>query len=228
MHTAFKNDKLIICVKPAGMPSQPDPSKDTDMMTAASDYLKGLGESGDLWLVHRLDRVVGGLIIFARDRRTASQLSALISTRDINKEYLAVIEGVPEQNSGEMRDLIYRDSVSAKAFIVKTRRTGVKEAFLEYSVLGSVDAGGKKLSLVRVRLGTGRFHQIRVQFSSRGFPIVGDGKYGSKDNRCLPALYAFRLSFNMPGSGEATDIVSYPDKNAYPWSLFQDELKNES
>ena len=218
MEILFKNKDLVAIFKPAFIPSQPDPTGDTDAMTLCADALRDQGEKNcELYLVHRLDRVVGGILIFARNKRYAALLSSVISEKIAEKEYLAVVEGSPE--GGVLTDFLYKDARAGKSFVVDRKRAGVKEASLEYTALSNAQYENGSKTLVRIKLHTGRFHQIRAQFSSRKYPIVGDGKYGSKDNKAKsPALFAFRLAFEI--EGKKYEFTKMPDVEKYPWSLF--------
>ena len=151
----------------------------------------------EIYCVHRLDRETGGLMVYA-------------------KEYYAVAEGEPPE-SGTLRDLLYRDAAKNKSYVVTRTRRGVREAELSYERL----AFREGLSLLRVQLKTGRSHQIRVQFASRGFPLVGDKKYGSKVRDAGLALWSTRLSLPHPGSGE-TLSAELPPPEIQPWTLFSD------
>lgn len=222
MEILYKNKNFIAVNKPIGTPSQKDQTGAPDAMTLTSEYLASIGEPSALWLVHRLDRVVGGILVFARTKSAAASLSAAFAERGAEKYYLAVIEG--EAEGGEMRDFLYKDSAKGKAFVVERERHGVKEARLEYSPIAAVDYDGRRLTLVTIKLHTGRFHQIRAQFASRRHFLVGDGKYGSKDNRAkTPALFAYRLALTF--GGKEYEITATPDLSAYPWSLF--DVKKE-
>ena len=204
---------VIIIEKPAGMPSQPDPSGDTDAMSAASELLRERGEEPSLWLVHRLDRVVGGLIAFARNKSSAAALSALAAGDGIEKIYLAVCHG--ECEDGERCDFLYKDSATKKSYVVKTERRGAKRASLTVKRVAQADG----TSLVRVKLHTGRFHQIRCQLSHGGNPLVGDKKYGSRDGAVnTPALFSARLAFTL--FGKRVEASALPDAAAYPWNKF--------
>ncbi len=223
MTVVFKNKNLIVVYKPAKIPSQPDKSGDKDIMTETSEYLLSAGERADLWLINRLDRVVGGLMLFARNKKSAAELSEMLGA-GIVKEYLAVTDGRTD-GEGTMKDLIFKDAAKSKAFIVDRVRMGVKEAELEYKSLEFAEGEKDVKTLVKVRLKTGRFHQIRAQFSKRGLPLTGDKKYGSRDViRNTPALFAYRLAFNH--RGENIDVKILPNREEYPWSLFS-EYEND-
>ena len=214
----YKDKNMIAVYKAPGVPSQSDPIGDKDAMTEASQLLSETGERGELWLVHRLDRVVGGVLIFARSKRCAAQLSELIAANKMEKEYLAVVDGIPEE--GILTDLLFKDSARTKAFVVDRMRSGVKEARLESRILKTEESERGTRTLTRIKLHTGRFHQIRVQLSSRGTPITGDGKYGSRDGLArTPALFAFHLGFTL--DKKRYDIYKYPDVTEYPWSEFE-------
>ena len=213
----YKDRHVLAVIKPAGTPSQPDPSGAPDAMSLASAALAEQGEPDDLWLVHRLDRVVGGILVFARTKSAAGELSSLFATHGAEKCYLAVTEG--EVPAGELCDLLYKDAAKGKSFVVARARAGVKEARLIAEPISVADTESGRRSLTRVTLLTGRFHQIRAQLSSRGASIVGDGKYGSRDKGTrMPALYAYRLTFTL--FGKKYELHTLPDTEAYPWSLF--------
>ncbi len=219
-----KTKDYVVIYKPAGMPSQSDPSGDKDAMTECAEYLRESGEQDQLFLIHRLDRVVGGLLVFARNKKSAADLSSQVADRKMTKEYCAVIEGDPD--GGVMQDYIYKDAVMGKAFITDRKRAGAKACELEYSVLDRINVDGRDLALVKILLKTGRFHQIRAQFSHRKMPLIGDKKYGSRDSRAkTPALFASSLSF--VASGEKTEVLRLPDLTEYPWSLFPKEKYTE-
>lgn len=204
----FENVDFLVCVKPVGVESQND---------AARDMVKILSEQtgSDIYPVHRLDKAVGGTMVFAKNRSAAAQLSKQIQNGTFKKVYLAVIGGVPEKQEDTLKDLLFKDSHKNKSFVVRRERRGVKKASLEYKVL---EVSGTA-SLVQVLLHTGRTHQIRVQFASRGMPLLGDGKYGSRDNHCTVALWSHSLSF--VAGGKRTEFNSLPDVCAYPWSDFK-------
>jgi len=218
MEILYKDKNLVAVFKPAGIPSQPDPSGDADAITLSSLLLKESGEKNtELYPIHRLDRVVGGILVFARNRNSAAKLSELVAQNGVEKEYLAVVEG--DANGGVLTDFLYKDARAGKTFVVDRMRAGVKKASLEYSPILKKDTENGIRTLVRIKLHTGRFHQIRAQFSSRKLAIVGDGKYGSRDNKAImPALFAHRLSFELDGS--KYEFEKNPDTETYPWSIF--------
>lgn len=216
----FKNKDFIIVSKPVGLPSQPDLSGEKDALTLTGEKLEADGENGNLWLIHRLDRVVGGLLVFARNKKAAAELSLLVSTRQIEKRYLAVITGTAE--GGVLKDYIFKDSLLNRAVVSSVKKSGFKEAELIYSVRSVKELDGDYKSLVDIELLTGRFHQIRSQFSSREMPIVGDKKYGSRDFLAKsPALFAYQLSFELRGKKYL--FKKLPDLSAYPWNIFSQE-----
>lgn len=189
----YEDTHIIVVKKPTALVCE---------STAKKDGLADLLEEqtgGYIGTVHRLDRGVGGVMVYAKTPAAAAKLSAAVQARELKKEYLAVVRGAPEPNNGEMRDLLFHDRRQNKTFVVERQRAGVKEALLEYDTIERVTtARGEDCSLVHVLLHTGRTHQIRVQFASRGHTLLGDGKYGARgDNRQI-ALFATRLAFSHP------------------------------
>ena len=220
MNILFKNKDFMACVKPQGIPSQPDPSGCVDMTALLSEELIKNGEKSDIFVVHRLDRSTGGLIIYARNKEAAAAFSRLVAEKDgFQKEYLAVISGRPENESGNMTDYLFKDSAQKKAFVVKSERKGAKLASLDFKTLQTISEGDKIFSLLRITLNTGRFHQIRAQLSSRGMPIYGDGKYGSREKAPNFALWASKIAFIY--KGKSYEFESAPDLSQKPWSLFE-------
>lgn len=204
----YADAAVAVVVKPAGVLSQGDAE---NAMPALLQ--KRLG--GAIFPVHRLDQPTGGVMVYARTQDAAAKLSAQMQSEAFGKEYLAVLDGTPEPAEGELNDLLFFDRQKGKSYAVRRKRAGVKDARLAYRVLAQAEG----LTLVRVRLYTGRTHQIRVQFSSRGWPLTGDGKYGSRNNRCAPALWSAELHFAHPVTGETLTFRSQPPE-AYPWTLF--------
>lgn len=214
MKVLFEDKFIIIVEKPASVLSEPD-GKGEDIVTMASAHV-----CKPCFLVHRLDRNTGGAMVLSKMQKATGKLSEAIQKREFEKEYIAVIKGVPEEAEGIFKDLLFKDSQKNKTFVVKRERKGVKEASLEYKVLSTAEHPEHgKISLVLIKLHTGRTHQIRVQFASRKMPLLGDGKYGSRDNHCETALWSHRLFFKHPITGENVEAVSMPPEE-YPWNLF--------
>ena len=192
MEILYTNPRIAVCLKPVGMDSE------ADVPNALKDLL-----GGDIFSVHRLDQNVGGVMVYARTKAAAVELSRAIQEGTVVKEYIALIHGTPPEN-GDWTDLLWKDSIRNKVFIAKSQRKGVKKARLEFRRLTEGTD-----SLVRIRLHTGRSHQIRVQFASRGFPLVGDHKYGARDDAAAPYLFSCKLTF--PLGGKTYTFESLPD-----------------
>ena len=219
MKILYEDKYLIVCEKPVGVESQKSSSGKTDMPTLLSQYRSERGEDTYIGVVHRLDTATGGAMIYSKREDMTGKLSALVQSGDYRKIYLAVVHGEPEETCGEMRDLLYHDKMRNKSFVCAKKRSGVKEAILNYKVLHTVEVGGEKLSLVEIELITGRTHQIRVQFASRKMPLVGDGKYGSRDNGATCALWSHKVRFTHPITKKTIECESRPETN-YPWDAF--------
>ena len=177
MKILYSDENIAVCVKPVGLDSE------ADVPAALKESLGGI-----FFPIHRLDKNVGGVMVYARTKQTAASLSKAVQEGTMIKEYVALVHGTPPE-SGDWEDLLFKDSSKNKVFVVKKERKGVKKARLEFTRLS---AGNP--SLVRIRLHTGRSHQIRVQFSSRGFPLVGDHKYGARDESPAPFLFSYQLT----------------------------------
>lgn len=190
----------------------------------------------DYYVVHRLDKAAAGLLVLARDRRTAGELSRQLTENRLRKIYLCAVPGVPEPASGEMQDLLYKDKMKKKMFPVKRKRAGVKEASLRYHVLetklmnttvtsskqeDTAAVSASQLTLVEVELQTGRFHQIRCQFAARKLPLVGDGKYGSRVRSPHLALFCRQLSFYDATEKKECSFTAAPPAE-FPWEIFYD------
>ncbi len=211
------NDKHItVCIKPSGIPSQPDSKGSVDMTQLLSEIYGG---GVTPYVIHRLDTGVSGVMVYGKTNIAAKKLSAEIQNKTFEKEYLAVVCGSPAENEGVYRDLLFKDSSKNKSYVVDRMRRGVKEASLEYKVLGTSDAETGTLSLVWIKLHTGRTHQIRVQFSSRKTPLLGDGKYGGRNASADIALFSHRLSFSHPATNERMSFKASPEKE-FPWNVF--------
>lgn len=182
MEILHTDDNIIVCIKPVGLDSESE----------VPEELRRLA-GGEIYPLHRLDKTVGGVMVYARTKAAAAALSKQIQDGKMIKEYVALVHGAPPP-SGDWQDLLFKDSKKNKVFVVKRERKGVKAARLEFQRLTDTDP-----SLVKVRLHTGRSHQIRVQFASRGFPLVGDHKYGSRDETGAPMLFSCCIRFSLLG-----------------------------
>lgn len=210
MEILYQDRRILVCIKPAGVLSTDEPGGMPDLLRQA------LGDPhACVRTVHRLDQVVSGVMVFARSRAAASLLSQQIRQRQFEKEYLAVLRGCPPP-SGTFTDLLWRDAAARLTRVADKPGKGVQEAVLDFETL----AHANQLALVRVRLHTGRTHQIRVQFASRGLPLAGDRRYGSPQDDAHPiALWSHRLRFLHPESGQSMEF-SAPPPAAPPWDLF--------
>ncbi len=210
MELIYLDKRIAVCVKPAGVLSTDEPGGMPSLVRQA------LGdEGGCVRTVHRLDRPVGGVMVLARSRRAASELSRQIREGGFQKEYLAVVHGRPEPERGRMEDWLARDTAAHRTVVVPGPGKDARPAALEYETL----ADREGMSLVRVKLLTGRTHQIRCQFASRGLPLAGDKKYGLPADEYEIALWSYRLRFCHPETGEAMDFMRLPP-DIYPFSLF--------
>ena len=220
MKILYEDKYLLLCEKPVGVESQVSSKNKSDMPTLLAEYRREKGEDGYVGVVHRLDTATGGAMIYSKREDVTGKLSALVQSGDYKKTYLAVVHGEPTEASGEMRDLLFHDKQRNKSFVCDKKRSGVKEAILNYRVLDTVVAeDGEKKSLVEIELVTGRTHQIRVQFASRKMPLVGDGKYGSRNNRATNALWSHKVEFTHPVTKKTVEAISLPE-GCYPWNLF--------
>ncbi len=203
MEILYRDRDIAVVVKPVGALSERDGNK----VSVPLLLEEALGGKPDIRSVHRLDKNVGGVMVWALSARAATKLTEDVKNGKVVKEYAAVVKGVPDPEEGEMLDLLYHDPSKNKTFVVKRERRGVRDAKLAYRVVCVKDG----LSLVRVRLFTGRTHQIRVQFASRSLPLVGDGRYGDRGGGDKPMLFSFRLSFDHPVSGKSLSFTALPD-----------------
>ena len=218
----YEDKDILVVEKPPKVPCQSDKTSDGDMMSILNRPYLGL--------VHRLDRPVGGVMVYAKTENTNSFLSKEISARRLYKEYLTVVCGKPEGEKGELRDYLKKLRTINMSKVVDKDTNGCKEAILEYKVLATQDTEEYgTLSLLKVVLKTGRHHQIRVQLSNAGFPIWGDNKYNKafvkKKEWTQISLWAYKLGFNHPKNKEYISFTSLPYEE-YPWDLFDHNLKN--
>ena len=196
MEILYSDHSIAVVIKPVGLDSE------QEVPQAIRDAL-----GGDVFPLHRLDKNVGGVMVFARTKEAAARFSKLIQEGQLVKEYVALVHGTPPEE-GDWTDFLFKDSQKNKVFVVKKERKGVKNARLEFRRLTAGET-----SLVHIRLHTGRSHQIRVQFSSRGFPLVGDHKYGSRDEATAPMLFSCRLTFPHKGKIQVFEAMPEWAKN---------------
>lgn len=207
MEIIYQDKDIVVCVKPPRVLSTDEPGGVPDLVREA------IGDT-NIRTVHRLDRTVSGLMVLARRSKAAAELSRQIREGEFHKEYLAVFHGYPDKEDGELRDLLLRNKQERKTYIVTEMGKDVQEAILTYQVLNRT----ADLTRVRIQLKTGRTHQIRTQFSGRGWPLVGDRKYGVQDGAEEIALWSYRLAFKHPYSGKPMEFILEPPMD-YPWSI---------
>ena len=193
MEIIFQDKDIVVAIKPPEILSQGDEKGRANAVDILSEMT-----GSEIFPVHRLDKGVGGVMVFAKNVKAAAELSKQVSDRTMEKTYLALLHGDIAEDSGRLEDLLFFDRGKNKSFVVKRERRGVKKALLDYECL---DKGGGR-SLIRVKLITGRTHQIRVQFSSRGYPLFGDRRYGAKDEEKSIALLSKEISFLHPRTRE--------------------------
>lgn len=208
MELLYKDKDIVVCIKPARVLSTDEPGGLPDLVREA------LGDpKADIRTVHRLDRVVSGVMVLARNAKAASELSRQIREEEFQKEYLAVLHGTPAEGSGTLQDLLGRDKARKMTYVSQEPGKGIQEALLDYEVLSSTN----RLSRVRVLLRTGRTHQIRVQFASRGLPLVGERKYSTLEDPCEIALWSHKIGFTHPTAGRWMEFSQEPP-GSYPWT----------
>ena len=209
MEIIYLDADIVVCVKPARVLSTDEPGGVPELVR------QELGDpKADVRTVHRLDRVVSGLMVLARSAQAASELSRQIREDRFEKEYLAVVHGCPKEDSGRLTDLLLRSKPERKTYVVQAPGKGVQEAILDYQTVSKTD----DLTRVRINLITGRTHQIRAQFSSRNLPLVGDRKYSLNQDDCEIALWSHRLAFCHPTTGERMEFSLEPP-DVYPWTV---------
>lgn len=210
MEILYKDDDIIVCIKPPRVLSTDEPGGLPEMIRQALD-----DPQADIRTVHRLDRVVSGVMVLARNKAAASELSRQIREDLFMKEYLAVVHGAPADLEGEYRDLLGRDKARKMTYVATGPGKDVREAILRYRLLGTNEG----MSKVRIRLLTGRTHQIRVQFASREMPLFGERKYAVLEDGCEIALWSHKVGFTHPGTGVWVEFSHEPPE-AFPWDRF--------
>ena len=204
----YSDRDILVCIKPARVLSTDEPGGLPSLVRQA------LGDDrADVRTVHRLDRVVSGVMVLARNARAASELSRQIREDEFEKEYLAVVHGQPEKPEGTFTDLLYRDKARRMTMVAQEPAKGVQEAILDYKVMNQT----AQMSRVKVLLRTGRTHQIRVQFASRSMPLVGERKYCTLEDPCEIALWSQRIAFTHPTTGKRVAFSQEPPE-IYPWT----------
>ena len=208
MELIFADEHIVVGIKPARILSTDEPGGMPELVRCALDDPKA-----DVRTVHRLDRVVSGLMVLARTAQAASELSRQIREDNFEKEYLAVVHGTLGEEEGRLCDLLIRDKARKMTFVTAEPGKNVQPASLRYCTLKTKN----NMSRVRIRLETGRTHQIRVQFASRGMPLVGERKYAEQQDNCEIALWSWRLCFTHPVTGERMEFTKEPPQ-VYPWT----------
>ncbi len=226
INVIYEDNHILVVEKPCNTASQADNTGDIDLLTMCKEYIKEkYNKAGNVYLglVHRLDRPVGGIMVFAKTSKAASRLSESIRNKDFTKRYLAVvIDDKNELNgSDSFEDYMIKNEALNKSMVCSKDKNGSKLAKLSYEVISNVD----NLKLVKIDLETGRHHQIRVQFSSRGFPLYGDQKYGKGPKGEQIALWAYSISFKHPTKDETMEFTLFP-KPFGVWKKFESELEN--
>lgn len=207
----FEDKNLIVLIKPVGV------SSEDGMISLLREYFGD--PNAYVGIIHRLDTAVSGVMVYAKTKIAAADLSRQIQDGVFIKKYLAVVSGSPEKNNGRYEDLLFKDSSKNKSFVVKRERKGVKKASLSYDVLGEHQLDNGNISLVKIQLHTGRTHQIRVQFSSRKMPLLGDKKYGSRID-CPIALFSHSLTFMHPITKKEMHFKALP-QSIFPFNKFK-------
>ena len=212
MDLLYTDNRIVVCLKPAGVLSTDGPGCMPELLRRAL----GESETGCVRVVHRLDQPVGGVMVYARSRMADSILSRQVQEHTFEKDYLAVLEGIPDAPEGVLADLLARDAAAKRTFVTHTPSPDARHARLSYRVLAVKDGR----TLVRIRLETGRTHQIRAQFSSRGLPLCGDRKYGAQTDGPL-GLWSYRLAFFHPQTNERL-VFTHDPPESEPWLAFSD------
>ena len=209
----YEDNHIIVVEKPVNIPSQGDKTGDTDMLTIIKEYIKEkYNKPGNVYLglVHRLDRPVGGVMVFAKTSKAAARLSEQVREKEFQKSYLVIVDGKMEKEKGSLEDYLLKNEKTNTSKVVKEGTKNSKYANLDYEVLKYDNE--LNLSVLKILLHTGRHHQIRVQLSSRGHSIYGDQKYGGRGHGKQIALWAYKLQINHPISKEKMEFIDIPEK----------------
>lgn len=220
----YEDNHIIVVEKPANIPSQGDKTGDTDMLTLIKDYLKEkYNKPGNVYLglVHRLDRPVGGVMVFAKTSKAASRLSEEVRNKTFKKEYLAIVNGKMEEQLSTLEDYLWKDEKKNTSYVVKSTKKNAKLASLDYEVLNYNK--DENVSLLRINLHTGRHHQIRVQLSSRQHAIYGDNKYHGRGAGCGICLWAYKLTIVHPITKEEMTFEDMPEPKGM-WKLLNSNI----
>ncbi len=215
MEIFLEDRDIIVCKKPIGVSSEYSESL-ANMPQLLREHLND--SEHYIGVVHRLDTAVGGVMVYAKSKNAAAELSRQLQNGIFEKQYYTAVSGTPETQSGTYSDLLFKDSKKNKSFVVKTERKGVKRAVLHYTVIDTKIHNSEPVSLLKIKLDTGRSHQIRVQLSSRKMSILGDGKYGSRE-KCDIALFSTEIRFLHPVTREPLCFSALPD-NKFPFNIF--------
>ena len=221
LNVIYEDNHIIVVEKKPNIPSQSDKTEDMDMLTMVKDYIKEkYNKPGNVYvgLIHRLDRPVGGIMIFAKTSKAASRLSEQVRNKDFKKEYLAVVDGKIEEKKGTLEDYLYKDERNNISKVVNKEKKNSKLAKLDYEVLKYNEV--KNLTLVRIDLHTGRHHQIRVQLSHFGHSIFGDQKYGTRGQGKQIALWAYKLKILHPITKGEMVFECLPETNG-TWCILR-------
>ncbi len=222
----YEDNHIIVVEKMPNIPSQEDKTGDKDMLTIIKDYIKiKNNKPGNVYLglVHRLDRPVGGVMVFAKTSKAASRLSEQVRNKELKKKYLAVVDGMILQKEGTLEDYLYKDERTNTSKVVNKEKKNAKKAILDYEVITYNEK--KDLSLVKVNLRTGRHHQIRVQLSNFGHSIFGDQKYGTRGKGKQIALWAYQLTIKHPISKKEMIFKDLPEPSG-TWCIIKEEEMN--
>lgn len=218
----YEDNHLLVVEKPVNIPVQQDRSNDTDLLSLLKEDIKiRYKKPGNVFLalVHRLDRPVGGAIVFAKTSKGASRLSDVLRKREFERQYVAIVRGHVKRRKDTLTHYLWKDRRENKVYSVNKDKREAKKAILDYELIDHLD---DELSLLKITLQTGRSHQIRVQLSEIGHPLYGDQKYGQHVNQTGEqiALWSHKLSFKHPTKDDVIEVVSMPP-NKMPWNLFQ-------